>query len=217
MRVLVIEDERDLARAIGESLEEDGYVVDAAHDGPTGLNKAAARDYDAIVLDVMLPGKSGLQLLQELRRERSTPVLILTARDSVADKVRGLDLGADDYLTKPFSLVELSARLRSLIRRSAGQPTAIWELGDVQIDTTARVVHKAGEVVSLTAKEYALVELLARHRGQIVSRAMIYDHIYDEFDQTESNVLEVYIAALRRKLGRDFIVTRRGQGYAINV
>jgi two-component system OmpR family response regulator len=216
MRVLVVEDEKPLARAVCESLEEEGFAVDVAHDGESGLHKAATCEYDAIVLDVMLPELNGLDLLQRLRARRSTPVLILTARDSVRDKVRGLDLGADDYLTKPFALDELVARIRALIRRSAGRPAPLWRLGDVQIDTAACVVRKAGRVVPLTAKEYALVELLARHRGKVVTRTMIYDHIYDEHDETLSNVVDVYISMLRRKLGRDFIITRRGQGYVID-
>ncbi len=218
MKVLVVEDEADLARALGQALEEDGYSVDVARDGVTALYHARGGSYDAVVLDLMLPQRDGWSVLRDLREEGSkTPVLILTARDSVTDKVRGLDEGADDYLTKPFEIEELLARLRALIRRAAGQPTPTLRLADVEIDTAAGVVRKGGEPVDLTAKEYALFELLARNRGRLVSRSMIYEHIYAEDDETFSNVLDVYVSNLRKKLGKDFITTRRGQGYIVDV
>ncbi len=216
MRVLVIEDETDLRRAVVQTLREEGYAVDEAAEGEEGLFKALGWDYDAVVLDLMLPGLDGWELLRRLRRERKTPVLILTARDAVADRVRGLDAGADDYLVKPFALGELLARLRALIRRAAGAATAQLPIGDVVVDTGARVVRRAGEVVALTAREYALVELLALHRGRLVSRSTIYDHLFDENEDSLSNLVDVYVHNVRKKLGKDFITTRRGQGYLID-
>src|SRR5688500_11920080 len=215
MRLLVIEDELDLLRVIQQSLEEEGFAVDTAADGEIGLGKARSWDYDAIILDLMLPRLDGFSLLCELRKTKRTPVLLLTARDATSDKVKGFDSGADDYVTKPFEIDELTARVRALIRRSANQPSPVIEVGDVRIDTAARTVQKAGEPVTLTAKEYALVELLVLNRGKLVTRTMIYDHIYDETDDTFSNVVDVYVANLRRKLGKDFIETRRGMGYIV--
>jgi two-component system OmpR family response regulator len=216
MRVLVIEDEPDLRRVLSKSLEEAGYSVDAAADGEEGLSKATSWDYDAIVLDIMLPKLDGWQLLERLRQSKTTPVLILTARDAVADRVRGLDSGGDDYLIKPFARAELLARLRALIRRAAGKASPILTLGDVSLDTASRTVTKAGQEVYLTPREFALVELLALHRGELVTRTMIYDHLFDETEDTLSNLVEVHVANVRKKLGRDFITTRRGQGYLID-
>jgi two-component system OmpR family response regulator len=216
MRVLVIEDEPELLRALAQALREDGYAVDGAADGEEGLFKATSWDYDAVVLDLLLPRLSGLEVLARLRRYRKTPVLILTARDAVADRVRGLDAGADDYLVKPFELVELLARLRALIRRAAGQADPVIAVGDVSIDTRARTVTRAGAPVALTAREYALVELLALHRGKLVTRAQIYEHLFDEDEDTLSNLVEVHVSNVRKKLGKDFITTRRGQGYVID-
>lgn len=216
MRVLVIEDEPDLLEALVQALREAGYAVDDAADGRDGLFKAAVTDYDAIVLDLMLPGMSGWDLLRELRKSKSTPVLILTARDTLPDRVRGLDAGADDYLTKPFELPELLARLRALIRRRAGQATVTIEIRDVIVDTSARTVRRAGQVVPLTPTEYALVELLALHRGKLVTRTMIYEHLFDEESDTFSNLVDVHVANVRRKLGKEFITTRRGEGYLVH-
>jgi DNA-binding response OmpR family regulator len=216
LRVLVIEDEPELLRALAQALREDGYAVDAAADGEEGLYKATSWDYDAVVLDLMLPRLNGWEVLARLRRDRKTPVLILTARDAVADRVRGLDAGADDYLVKPFELVELLARLRALIRRAAGQADPVLAVGDVSIDTRARTVTRAGAPVALTAREYALVELLALHRGKLVTRAQIYEHLFDEDEDTLSNLVEVHVSNVRKKLGKDFITTRRGQGYVID-
>lgn len=217
MRVLVIEDEADLARALYRALEEEGYSVDVARDGVDGLFKAQSCEYDAVVLDLMLPKLDGLSVLRRLRESSKSPVLILTARDAVVDKVRGLDLGADDYQTKPFVLDEFLARVRSLIRRGSREPAPLLTIGDVEIDTTARAVRKAGQPVVLTAKEYALAEFLARHRGQLVTRTMIFEHIYNEDDETLSNVVDVYISILRKRLGKDFVITRRGEGYIVDV
>ncbi len=217
MRILVIEDEPDLRRIVGRALAEEGYTVDSAANGEEGLTKAKIYDYDAIVLDLMLPRINGWDLLRELRRKKATPVLIVTARDALQDRVLGLDIGGDDYLVKPFELKELQARLRALIRRSAGKTKSLIELGDVAIDTAARTVAKQGELVPLTAREYALVEYLALHRRQLVTRTMIYDQIFADNDDTFSNLIEVYISNLRKKLGKEFIATRRGQGYMIDV
>ena len=215
MKVLLVEDEEDLLLVTATALRESGFSVDLARDGLEGLAKGETADYDAIVLDLMLPGLDGWTVLSQLRKNKSTPVLILTARDAVADRVEGLNRGADDYLTKPYELEELIARLRALIRRSAGSPSPIVEVAGVQIDTAARTVTKRGAVVELSAKEYALLELLALHRGRLVTRSMIYEHIYGEEDDTLSNVVDVYVSNLRRKLGSDLIETRRGQGYIV--
>lgn len=217
MRVLVIEDEPDLLRVLAQSLREAGYAVDAAADGESGLYSAGTGEYDAIILDLMLPKIDGFSLLRELRKTKQTPVLILTARDAVADRVKGLDTGADDYLTKPFELSELLARVRALIRRAAGDASSVIEIGDVTVDTLARVVRRSGELVPLTAREYALIEFLSVHRGELVTRTMIYDHLFDESDDTLSNLVDVHVVNIRKKLGKDFITTRRGQGYLIDV
>src|SRR5690349_10294847 len=181
MRVLVVEDEVDLQSAIVRALREAGYAVDAASDGKDASHKAIAWEYDAIVLDLMLPEKDGWTVLAELRTsKKTTPVLILTARDAVSDRVKGLDSGADDYLLKPFAVSELLARLRALIRRTTGIAIPLIAIRNITIDTASRTVTKDGEPVPLTASEYALVELLAMHHGQLVSRTMIYDHLFDE-------------------------------------
>jgi two-component system OmpR family response regulator len=216
MRVLVVEDEPELLSVISRALREAGYAVDEAADGDDGLFKAQSWDYDAIVLDVMLPGRDGWQVLEALRKKRKTPVLLLTARDAVSDRVRGLDLGADDYLTKPFNLSELQARLRALIRRAAGQADSVIKIGPVALDTRSRTVSVGGSAVALTAREYALVELLALHRGKLVTKTQIYEHLFDENDDSLSNLVEVHVMNVRKKLGKDFITTRRGQGYVID-
>jgi two-component system OmpR family response regulator len=163
----------------------------------------------------MLPRIEGWELLRRLRKKKKTPVLMLTARDAVPDRVRGLDTGADDYLVKPFDLAELLARLRALIRRAASQVQSRLELGDVVLDTAARTVARDGEPVILTAREYALVEFLALHRGKVVTRTMLYEHLFDENDSTLSNLLDVHVSNIRKKLGHEFITTRRGHGYCI--
>ena len=215
MKVLLVEDEEDLLQVIATAFRENGFAVDLADDGVEGLAKAQGADYDAVILDIMLPRMDGWTVLAELRKSKTTPVLLLTARDAVADRVEGLNLGADDYLTKPFDLEELIARVRALIRRSAGSPSPLIDLGSVPIDTAARTVTKDGQPVELSAKEYSLLELLALHRQRLVTRTMIYDHIYGEEDDTLSNVVDVYVSNLRRKLGSDLIETRRGQGYIV--
>jgi two-component system OmpR family response regulator len=217
VRALVVEDEPDLRRALAKALREEGYAVDEAADGEEGLNKATSWEYDAVVLDLLLPRLDGWEMLRRLRRSRKTPVLVLTARDAVVDRVRGLDAGADDYLVKPFALTELLARLRALIRRAAGQAAAVIEIGDVVVDTAARQVARGGRPVPLTAREYALFEMLALHRGRLVTRSAIYEHIFDEGDDSLSNLVDVHVSNIRKKLGKDLITTRRGQGYLIDV
>jgi len=221
MRVLVVEDEPDLRRLLEQALREEGYAVDVAGDGETGLYKATVWDYDAVVLDLMLPGMSGWDVLSRLRAAaKPVPVLILTARDGLADRVRGLDNGADDYLVKPFALAELHARLRALIRRSAGQANPRLEIDGVVIDTAARTVlrrtdQQGDELVHLTAREYSLVEMLALRRGQVVTRTDLYAHLFDEEEDSFSNLLDVHVSNIRKKLGKDFIQTRRGYGYVV--
>lgn len=216
MRLLVVEDEPDVLRAVSTFLREEGYYVDTADNGEEGLYKATNWEYDAILLDVMLPKRDGWSVLAELRRQKKTcPVMMLTARDAIPDRVRGLDSGADDYLIKPFALTELVARVRALIRRSAGQAEPLIEIGNVTIDTTSRTVSVDGNSVALTAKEYCLLEFLAVHRGELVTRTKIYDHLFDECDSSLSNLVDVYVSNIRRKVGRDLITTRRGMGYII--
>jgi two-component system OmpR family response regulator len=216
MRVLVVEDEPELLQVVAQSLREEGYAVDEAADGNDGLYKARVWDYDAIVLDLMLPGIDGWKLLRQLRQSKKTPVLILSARDTVNDRIHGLDIGADDYLVKPFALNELVARLRALIRRAAGQAEPTITIGTVVIDQRRKVVELDGAAIELTAREYAIVEMLALKRGALVTRTQIYEHIFDENDDSLSNLIEVHVSNIRKKLGKDFIKTRRGQGYLID-
>ena len=215
MRILVVEDEPDLLSSLLRALRDEDYAADGATDGEEGLYKAENYDYDAIILDIMLPGIDGWELLKRLRKSKKTPVLLLTARDGVPDRVRGLDTGADDYLVKPFDVTELLARIRALIRRAASQAQPKLEIGDVVIDMAARTVSRAGQEIVLTAREYSLVEFLALHRGKVVTRTMLYDHLFDEDDNTLSNLLDVHVSNIRKKLGHDFIVTRRGHGYCV--
>ena len=215
MRILVVEDEPRLLRNLAKALREEGYAVDTADAGDDGLYKAETYDYDAVVLDVMLPRLDGWEILERLRKQKQTPVLMLTACDTTNDRVRGLNAGADDYLVKPFDLPELLARLRALIRRSAGQARSRIELGEVELDTRARSVTRAGQPVTLTAREYAILEYLALHRGEVVTRTVLYEHLFDENDDTLSNLVDVHIFSIRKKLGHDLIATRRGQGYCI--
>ena len=215
MRILIVEDEPDLLRSLALVLREEGYAVDAANNGEDGLFNVETYDYDAIVLDVMLPKMDGWEILRRVRKIKKTPVLMLTARDQPRDRVRGLDAGADDYVIKPFDLSEIFARLRALIRRSANKTTNVIEIGDVQIDTAARRVSLKGKPAELTAREYSLVEFLALHRGDIVTRTQLYEHLFDESENSLSNLLDVHVSNVRKKLGAEFIVTRRGHGYCI--
>jgi two-component system OmpR family response regulator len=216
VRLLVVEDEPRLLRSLGKALREEGYAVDLADTGEEGLYKAENYGYDAIVLDVMLPIIDGWELLTRLRKSKPTPVLMLTARDSSTDRVRGLDTGADDYLVKPFDLPELLARIRALIRRAAGQSLPTIELPGIIVDTRSRSVSREGSPVTLTAREYAILEYLALHRGQVVSRTELYEHLLDDTDDTLSNLVDVHIFGIRKKLGHELIATRRGQGYFID-
>ena len=216
MRILVVEDEPDLLGSLVQALREDDYAVDGAEDGEEGLYKAETYDYDAVVLDVMLPRMDGWELLKRLRVTKKTPVLMLTAKNGIRDRVRGLDSGADDYLVKPFDIDELLARIRALIRRSVSQAEPRIELGDVVVDTAARTVWREGREVTLTAREYSILEFLAMHKGKVVSRTMLYEHLYDENDNTLSNLLDVHVSNIRKKLGHEFISTRRGHGYCIS-
>jgi DNA-binding response OmpR family regulator len=201
-------------------LEEDGFAVDVALDGEEGDFKARSAEYDVIVLDVMLPKEDGLSLLRRWRPAGiQSPVLMLTARGDIEDKVRGLDLGADDYLTKPFQLEELLARLRALVRRGHQVKDPVLRIYDLEIDTTSHTVKRAGKVIHLTPREYALLQFLAFHRGKVVSRSMIWEHLYDENDENTSNVVDVYIRYLRNKVDKNFnpplILTRWGEGYLL--
>ena len=216
MRLLVVEDEPDLLAGLLRALRKNGYAVDSAADGEEGLHKAVSTDYDAIVLDVMLPRLDGWELLARLRKTKPTPVIMLTARDGTVDRVRGLDGGADDYLVKPFDLPELLARLRALIRRGSQQVRPLLQIGDVSIDTAARTVTRAGAPVGLTAREFVMLEYLALHRGEVVTRTDLYEHLFDETEETQSNLLDVHVFNLRKKLGSEFIETRRGHGYCIS-
>lgn len=215
MRILIVEDEPDLLASLAQAVREEGYAVDTAHDGEDGFYKAENYDYDAIILDVMLPKMDGWEILTRLRKIKKTPVLMLTARDQARDRVKGLDGGADDYVVKPFDLSELFARLRALIRRAANKTTNEMEMGDVKMDLARRQIFLKAKPIELTAREYALVEFLALHRGEVVTRTQLYEHLFDENDDTFSNLLDVHVSNVRKKLGANFIVTRRGHGYCI--
>jgi len=220
VRVLVVEDEVKMARAIRRGLEAEGYSVDVAGEGEDALHRATESEYDAVVLDVMLPGMDGFELCEALRkRGRWVPVLMLTARDAVEDRIRGLDVGADDYLVKPFAFGELLARLRALIRRGATERPTILEVKDVALDPAGHTVTRAGRPVALSAREFALLEFLMRHPGEVLSRSRILEHVWDYNYDGFSNVVDVYVGYLRRKLerphGRPFIRTVRGVGYAV--
>ena len=220
MRILVIEDEPKLQKLLGRGLSEAGFSVDTASDGEEGLFLANTESYDAIVLDLMIPKIPGVKVLQTLREKgRKTPVLILTARDGPAELVAGLNAGADDYMIKPFTFAELVARLRALIRRTHEVASAVVRAGDLEIDIAARRVTVAGRVIALRAKEYALLELLALHKGQVVTRTQIYEHIYAYESDTLSNVVDAHLCRLRRAIdpGGDapLIHTVRGQGYVL--
>jgi len=217
MRLLVIEDEPRLLRNLAKALREEGYAVDTAEAGDVGLDKAETYEYDAVVLDIMLPLIDGWTVLARLRKKKQTPVLMLTARDTPPDRIRGLDTGADDYLIKPFDLGELLARVRALIRRAAGHSHPHIELGAVVIDTGAKTVTLAAQPVVLTAREYAILEYLALHRGKVVTRTALYEHLFDETDDTLSNLVDVHIFSIRKKLGAELIATRRGHGYCIEL
>jgi DNA-binding response OmpR family regulator len=216
MRVLVIEDYKPLRESLTQALTEEGFAVDATGDGKEGLWYATGNPYDATILDLMLPGVDGLSILKQMRAKGvKTHVLILTARDAVADRVKGLDAGADDYLVKPCAMDELLSRIRALVRRGYQQKDPVIRIGEFEINTATRSVARADKPVDLTAREYALLEYLAMRQGQVVSRAEIWEHVYDFNSDATSNVVDVYIGYLRRKLDAGLIHTRRGQGYVL--
>jgi two-component system OmpR family response regulator len=217
VRLLLVEDEPDLRRSLARSLSDACFAVDESADGDDALFRATEVEYDAIVLDLMLPRRSGEAVLEGIRRAgRTTPVLVLTARDTIADRVRGLDYGADDYLTKPFGVEELVARLRALIRRAHQQPSPVVMVRGLRIDLVRRRVHRDGVEIPLTGREFGILEQLVRHRGRILSRTALSEHLYDDESEVMSNALDVHVASLRRKLGATLIETRRGQGYLID-
>ena len=216
MRVLFVEDSEIMRRTVRRALRHAGYAVDVAEDGEAGLEAAELHDYDALVLDIMLPKLDGLALLRRLRAAgKTTHVLLLTARDTVADRVVGLRQGADDYLVKPFALEELLARVEALCRRAYGAKTTALRVGPLEFDFAARRVRREGAEVDLTAREWRLLEYLARRCGQVVPRLEIEAHIYDEFVEPMSNVVDAAVYALRRKIGAELIHTRRGLGYVL--
>lgn len=215
MKLLIVEDEMDLRQALAMSLDDEGYAIDAAEDGEEGLYKALNWDYDAIVLDIMMPRMDGWEMLEKLRTEKDTPVLILTARGAIDDRVRGLDLGSDDFLVKPFDMEELTARLRALIRRAAGKSTPTLSYSGLELDTAKKSIHVDGNPVKLTALEFTLVQYLLMHCDTVVSRTDLYEHLFNEDDDSLSNVLDVHVCNARRKLGGGYIKTRRGHGYTI--
>lgn len=216
MRVLVVEDDADLARQLQSCLTDAGYAVDVAHDGEDGHHLGSVEPYDAVVLDLGLPVMDGLTVLEQWRREgRTMPVLILTARDRWSEKVAGMDAGADDYVAKPFHMEEVLARLRALVRRAAGHASPELVCGPVHLDTRSARVSVDGHPVRLTAQEYRLLAYLMHHRGRIVSRTELTEHLYDQDFDRDSNTIEVFVGRLRKKLGADVIETARGLGYRL--
>src|ERR1051326_4182862 len=222
MRVLLVEDDVGIARFVAKGLREQAYAVDVVANGDEALYQAAINSYDLIILDVMIPGKDGFQVCRELRRVgQRIPVLMLTARDAVEDRIQGLDQGADDYLTKPFEFRELLARLRALLRRSSELRPPKIAVADLSIDTAAQTVSRAGQDISVTTKEYALLEFLARNANRVVGRAEIAEHVWDESFDPFSDLIEVYVNRLRRKIDtpglKPLLHTRRGAGYVFGL
>jgi DNA-binding response OmpR family regulator len=220
MRVLVVEDEKKVASFIRRGLEAEHYEVDVAHDGAAGLRQALATSYDVVILDVMLPGRDGLDVVRELRsRRHAVPILLLTARAGVSDKVAGLDLGADDYLTKPFEFVELLARVRALLRRGAAAGPPTLTVGDLALDPATRTVTRAGQPIDLSPREYALLEFFMRNPRRVLSRTLIAQHVWGVDFDTFTNVIDVYVNYLRRKIDTNFepklLQTVRGVGYVL--
>ncbi len=222
MRLLLVEDDARIARFVAKGLREEAYAVDVTANGDDALYEAAINSYDLIILDVMIPGRNGFEVCRELRKAgQRVPILMLTARDAVEDRISGLDHGADDYLTKPFEFRELLARLRALLRRSGELRPAQITVADLVLDTGAQSVARAGRNISVTTKEYALLEFLARNAGRVVGRAEIAEHVWDESFDPFSNLIEVYVNRLRRKIelggGKPLLHTRRGAGYIFGV
>lgn len=221
MRILIVEDEAGVAGFIEQGLKEAGYVVNVARDGAEGLEYALAYEYDAIVLDIMLPKMNGLDMLREIRAKRvKAPVLLLTARDGLDDRVKGLDIGADDYLVKPFAFPELLARIRALLRRPPLQTGNLLSINDLEMDIVQREVRRAGKHIELSPREFSLLELLLRHPNQVLSRTQIVEHVWNFDFYSDTNVVDVYIGYLRRKIDRDFspplIQTIRGIGFRLS-
>jgi DNA-binding response OmpR family regulator len=221
VRLLVAEDHPTLARSIASGLREEGYAVDLTFDGVEAEHLLKVNDYDCAVLDIMLPGRDGWTIIRDLRQSgKQTPILCLTSRDAIDDRAKGLDLGADDYLVKPFAWAELLARVRAVIRRAHGRASPVIQVGDLEIDTAAKTVHRAGQPIVLTAREYALLHYLGERAGQVVSRSDIWEHLYDQADESSSNVVDVYVGYLRNKIDKPFdaklIHTRRGLGYVLS-
>jgi two-component system copper resistance phosphate regulon response regulator CusR len=220
MKILIIEDEKGLARLIKKGLEENYFTVDMSFDGVEGMHMAETWPYDAILLDIMLPGIDGFEILQSLRdRKNDVPVLVITARGEIEERIKGLNFGADDYIPKPFDLSELIARLRSVIRRSKGKSSPLIMIDDLAIDLNARTVARGGQAITLSAREFTLLEYLALNSGRVVSRTELIDHIYGSDTEWDSNVIDVYINYLRNKIdkgfGRALIHTMRGAGYIL--
>lgn len=217
MRLLIVEDERRLALSLARGLTAEGYAVDVVHDGAEGLHRASEGGYDLVILDIMLPGMNGYRVCGALRAAGSdVPILMLTAKDGEYDEAEGLDTGADDYLTKPFSYVVLTARIKALLRRRGrGAVSPSLVVGDLRVETAARRVYRAEREVTLTAKEFAVLEQLAIRAGDVVSKARILEHVWDFAYDGDPNIIEVYISALRRKLGAQYIQTVRGAGYRL--
>ena len=222
MRLLIAEDDEKLSNALARGLRAEGYAVDVARTGEEALLQARVYDYDAVILDVMMPPPDGISVCRTLREEgRWSPVLMLTARDGVADRIGGLDAGADDYLVKPFDFGELVARLRALLRRGAPERPAVLSVADLEVDPATRTVTRRGRRIELTAREFAVLEFLVRNAGQVVSRAQLLDHVWDQNYDGSTNVVDVYVGYLRRKLenpfGEPLIRTVRGAGYVLDL
>ncbi|MEU5567847.1 MULTISPECIES: response regulator transcription factor [Micromonospora] len=216
MRLLVVEDEARLAASLQRGLQAEGFAVDVTSTGPAGLDAARGGGYDAMILDVMLPGFSGYEVVRRLRAEEHwLPVLMLSAKDGEYDQADGLDCGADDYLTKPFSYVVLLARLRALLRRGAPERPTVLAVGDLRLDPARRRVTRDGAEVALTAREFALLDYLMRRPGEVVSKTELLDHVWDASVETAPNAVEVYVGYLRRKIGRERLETVRGAGYRL--
>jgi heavy metal response regulator len=220
MRILVVEDEKKVASFIKKGLEEDYYSVDIASDGREGSRLAYSDEYDLIIMDIMLPFKDGITILKEIRQEKiTTPVLMLTAKDDVADKVAGLDSGADDYLPKPFAFDELLARIRALLRRNNTEKNIILKISDLELDTQSHKAYRSGKEIFLTQKEYSILEYLMRNKNRVISRVKLSEHVYDYHFDSDTNVIDVYINKLRNKIDKGFenqiLFTVRGVGYMI--
>jgi heavy metal response regulator len=221
MRILLVEDEKKVADIVARGLKAERYAVDVVHDGQNGWEMASAYDYDLAILDLMLPGMSGTELLEKIRRKnQQVPILILTARDSMADKVKNFETGADDYLTKPFAFAELLVRVKALLRRGPVNRSSVLRVGDLEIDRLSQSVRRAGKKIELTAKEYSLLEYLASHPGRVFSRTMIIEHVWDQSFQGLTNIVDVYVRHLRAKVDDAFPVkllrTMRGVGYCLS-